>query len=221
MDTTQDKAFYVKDCSLTTIGLGLKAQTLLELRDKIISIPQNSLYTHFWGGRLRTSFEFSEYHNDFSVWAHRALHDDVLAERLDIINPIDYEDLEGLRTDLIDHIEDRLEEKEVIPLSTRDKQFHFAGSKIIVFNTDIIIKNPEDLPFILPKLTQSSLFYHFIDASRRVSSKVNDFSMWLEGFSPKYNKLICKLNKIDPYFISLSDLRQNLSTIITTYFAHD
>lgn len=221
MDTTQDTSFYVKDCSVTTIALGMRAQTLIELRDKIAIIPQSSLYTHFWGARLRTSFEFTEYHNDFAVWAHGALHDDILAERIDIINPIDYEDLEELRTELLDQIEERLEEKDYVPLSKRDEQFQFARSNILVFDTTVILHNPQELPQILPHLTQSSLFYHVIDASRRVPSKMNDFCVWLQGYSPRYDELIFKLNKIDPYFISLSDLKQNLTTIITAHFSHD
>src|SRR5207248_2824466 len=123
-------------------------------------------------GRLRTSFEFIEYHNDFSVWAHRALHDDVLAERIDIMSPIDYDDLEELRQELINRIEVRIEERESVPFSTQEDQFQFARAKIIIFDTNVIIQDPKDLPQIFPHLTMSTLFYHVIDASRRVPSKI-------------------------------------------------
>ena len=220
MSGVDDKTFYLKDCSLTTIALGLRAQTLIELRDKVAVVPQGCLYTHFWGGRLSTRFEHTEFHNDFSIWAHQALHDDVLAERLDIINPIDYDDMEGLRSELLDEIETRLEEKDTVPLSRRDQQFHFARSKIIVFDTEFTMSDPNDFLKIAPHLTPSSLFYHIIDASRRVSSKASDFSVWLEGFSPKYDDLIQEINKIDPYFISLKDLKVHLIESIEKWQNH-
>lgn len=212
-----NKQFYIKDCSLTKIALGMKAQTLIELRDKIVTLPQNSLYTHFWGSRLGTSFEFTEFHNDFSIWAHQALHDDVLSERIDIINPMDYEDLDDLRSDLLEVIEDRLEEKEVVPLSRRDDQFHFARSKILVFDTGLVLNDPQELLDILPRLTLSSLFYHVIDSSLRVPGKISDFCVWLQAFSPQYDQLIPELAKVDPYFISLKDLKANLINTIANF----
>ena len=97
--------FLVKDCALTTIALGQTAASLTEFRDKLHIIPTECIYYHFWGARLRPQFIPSEYHNDFAAWAHHKLHDQYLAERLGVIDPTEYDDLENLRFDLIEIVE--------------------------------------------------------------------------------------------------------------------
>lgn len=219
MDSTTP--FYVKDCTLAAIATGIKAQTLAELRDRLGLVPEGCIYYHFWGGRLRTEFAHHEYHNDFSHWAHNALHDEVLSERLELIDPTDYDDLEALRDELIGLVENRLDEHEVIPWAKHDQQFHFSRSKIIIFSTRYQVSNPEELADIVPKLTQSSIFYHFIDAARRLPERGDDFSAWLEIFGSKYQELISHLRNIDPYFISLANLQLKLSNLFREHFQHN
>src|SRR5262245_14536214 len=127
--------FYVKDCSLAAIATGVKARSLIELREKLDFIPASAIYFHFWGGRLRTSFEHSEYHNDFSLWVHKHLHDDILSERLELLNPSQFSEIEELRHELIELIDDRLDERDIIPWEQTEDQFHFIRAKIIIFQT--------------------------------------------------------------------------------------
>lgn len=210
--------FHVKDCTLAAIATGVKAHTLVELRDKLLMIPPSSIYYHFWGGRLRTSFEYREYHNDFSYWAHHCLHDDVLAERLELLNPKEYETMEELCNEIVDIVENRLDERELYAWIRGDEEFHFMISKIVVFQTQYSINHPHELVEIFPLLTRSSLFYHFIDAVKRVPEKIDDFSLWLQQFQGEYEELITVFKHIDPYLTSLSHLQQQLTTSTAEYF---
>lgn len=210
--------FHIKDCALAAIATGVKAQTLVEFRDRTATVPLSCIYYHFWGGRLRTSFEFREYHNDFSHWAHHQLHDEVLAERLEILNPMDYRNLEDLRLELMDIIENRIEEQPFVPWVSLENSFHFIGSKIVVFDTRQVADKPEELVHILPQLTRSSLFYHFIDSARRIPEGGDDFSAWLQGDHEKYKSLIEAFRKIDPFLISMTDLQNRLVQIVSEYF---
>lgn len=212
--------FHVKDCTLAAIATGIKAQTLLELRDKLTDIPLSSIYFHFWGGRIRSSYEHREYHNDFSFWSHRSLRDEILAERLELLNPNEFNSLEELKTELIEIVENRLDEKEYIPWAKIEEQFHFIECKIVVFHTKHILYQPQDLLNILPLLTKSSLFYHFIDSTRRVPGKIDDFSVWLQQESEQYGPLISGLHKIDPYLISLTHLQEKLVLIASDFFSN-
>jgi len=215
---TKNRCFLIKDCTLATIATGVKAQSLTELRDRIAIIPQSSIYYHFWGGRLRTQFEYLSYHNDFSYWAHHCLHDDVLAERLELINPTEFSDMNDLRAELIGVIENRLDEKEITPMAKHEEQFHFVRSTIVIFSTQYKVKDPSEFVHILPVLTRSSIFYHYIDAARRIPDKTDDFSTWLQGLGPQYDDLILKIRKIDPYFISSADLQTRLINIFIEHF---
>ncbi len=215
--TPTSKPFYVKDCALAAIATGERAQNLLDLRDKLRTIHVGCIYYHFWGGRLRPQFEHPEYHNDFAAWAHRSLRDDILSERLGIINPTDYKDMEELRHEVLDIVEERLDEKEMVPWTTRDQRFHFVRSKIIVFDTPHQIDQPQDLVKAIPTLSLSSLFYHLIDATRRTPERIDDFSFWLKSFGEAYEPLIGAIREIDIYFLSLTELKQKFEAVFTQY----
>jgi hypothetical protein len=216
--TIPSSLFLVKDCLLSTISTGEHAGTLIEFRDKLATIHSGCVYHHFWGGHLRPMFIDPDYHNDFASWAYHTMHDRILAERLSIIDPTDYKDIENLRQVVLDVVEDRLDEREVFYWSKKQEPFHFVRSKIIIFSTPLQIANPADLLQIIPKMSTHSIFYHFIDARRRSDEGLDDFSVWLKSFGDEYKKLIHNIQSIDPYFFSLQELRKQLLTETKNYF---
>jgi hypothetical protein len=209
--------FAVKDCALIAIATGERAHNLRELRDRLETTRRGCIYHHFWGGLLRPSFDDPEYQNDFAVWAYHGLHDRFLAERLSLIDPTELPDLEELRRELIEIIEERLDENELVPWASAHQQFHFIRSQIIVFDTGIRIGEPEELKVQIPQLTVGSIFYHFIDARRRTANRSDDFSEWLKGFGDTYSRLLEQIAALDPYFKSLTELRSQLRQIFEEY----
>lgn len=215
---TPPAAFYVKDCVLAPIATGIKAQTLSEFRDRLAVIPAECIYYHFWSQSLDASLPPGSFYNEFSHWAHYALHDDFLAERLALLDPSEYENLEKLRGDLIEIVENRLDEQDGNTTGVHADAFHFIRSKIVVFNTPYKMDHPKDLVKTIPAISRSSIFYHFIDARRRHIVSHDDFSSWLQGFHGEYDNLVDKLKQIDPYFISLADLHHKINLLMTDYF---
>lgn len=206
--------FVVKDCALATLAVGLRAQTLRELRDGIRRVPSESIYHHFWGSLLRPQHFEREYNNDFAVWARRCLHDQVLAERLAVVDPTDYEDLEGLRAAVVEVIEERLDESEVVPASSPREQFHFLYSVVVVFDTGVRVAAPGALADALESMTPSSIFYHFIDARRRPPLGLDDFRAWFEALGPGYEAVSARLAGVDPYFDGLPALKRRLVAVM-------
>jgi hypothetical protein len=209
--------FAVKDCTLLAIATGIKAQNLLELRNRLETISTDCIYYHFWGGLLHSKFDNPEYQNDFASWAQSGLHDGGLAERLGIIDPTDFDDLEALRHELLEVIDERLDETEMVPWAKPGHHFHFIHSQIVVVDTRKRIAQPEELITLVPHLSTSSIFYHFIDARRRVPRSVDDFSLWLESANGKYGDIIRELSNIDPYFSSLVELRAQIAEVFAAY----
>ncbi|RJX34509.1 MAG: hypothetical protein C4531_03795 [Desulfurivibrio sp.] len=210
--------FVIRDCALIAIATGNRAMTLKELRDALKTIDEGSIYYHFWGGLLQPRFEEREYSNDFAAWAWRHLHDADLAERLAVIDPVEFDTLEALRGELLEIIEERLEEKEYLPWQQATAPFELTRSQIVVFDTHKRAATPEELVLLLPHISSSSIFYHFIDARRRLPHRGNDFSFWLAGFDGRYQELCNRLNAIDPYFGSLTDLKKELNGLFQEYF---
>jgi hypothetical protein len=212
-----DADFNIMDCALIAIATGEKAQNLRELRDNLKITHPGCLYYHFWGGLLRPNYDDPEFQNDFAVWTSRNLHDSKISEQLSIIDPNVFENIEDLRQEVIEIIEQRLYETEYIPWAKSGLEFHFIRSQIVVFDTGVCINDPSQLLDIINEMSLGSIFYHFIDARRRTHENKNDFSIWLKVFGDKYRKLCEGLDEIDPYFTNLKELRQEINSVFHHY----
>ncbi len=211
--------FHVRDCALVMMSTGCKAQNLREFRDCLLRVHEGSVYHHFWGRFLESHFDEPEYNNDFAAWVYHGLHEKDLAERLSVIDPTEFDDIESLRQEVVERIEDRLDQNEFISWARADEQFHFVRSQIVVFDTGIFLEDPSDLPNIVPEMSLGSIFYHFIDARKRTEDRSDDFSAWLVGWGDKYNDLRQEIMALDPYFSSLKELRWMLTERLENYFS--
>lgn len=203
--------FAIRDCSLVTMATGVQAQNLREFAAGLNTVPVDCIYHHFWGRFLRSQFDEPEYNNDFAAWAWHALHDRALAEKLSMVNPADFPNFEKVREELIDIVENRLDEGELVPWAKADQRFHFLRSQVIAFDAGLVCKTPAQLLEVLPKLANGSIYYHFIDARRRTPDHADDFSCWLMNLDPAWHPLAQALRDIDPYFSSLHELRRDIT----------
>lgn len=208
--------FHIKDCALIALSTGISAQTLNEFSTKLLEIESSSIYYHFWATLLRPQFDNPEFSNDFAAWAYNALHDQVLAERLNAVDPSKFADIGGLRNSLVDIINDRLDESETLLYAKSSQKFFFIKSHIVVFETQKECNSLQELTDALPSLSLGSIFYHFIDARRRAEQNGDDFSRWLQDNGAN-EKIIKQIHSIDPYFSSLSDTKKRLlETLLLT-----
>jgi hypothetical protein len=221
-DDMQEKApFAVKDCALITIATGIKVQNLKEFASALREVPPGSIYHHFWGRLLRPLFDEPEYNNDFASWAFRGLHDKPLAEQLSMVIPTDYQDMESLRQEIAEVIEQRLDESEYVPWAKADQQFHFLKSQIVIFDTGLRYNHPTELVPYINSLSTGSIYYHFIDARNRTEEREDDFSAWLAGFGDNFQELVQHLGAVDPYFSSLNEIRLIVSNIFQQFLAKE
>jgi hypothetical protein len=210
------KTFEVKDCALLMKMSGLApAMNLRELRDRIAACGENVLYHHFCETTLRPTFDDPDYRNDFAVWARVYMRDRVLAERLGIIDPYTFDTMEELRAVVLDIIDDRLGEVTMIPWVRPGDEFIFREAITVIFDTGERIRNPRELPSAILRMTDGSIYYHFLEALRRPPVGKDDFSVWLLGGGEEYGQLIRSLGDIDFYFYSLARLRKELALALT------
>lgn len=212
-NSNNTKIFALKDCALIAIATGRRAYTLTELRNHIRDVRIDSIYHHFWGGLLGVSFEESEFNNDFALWCRKHLNEPALGEQLSAIDPVGRKDLEDLRMELLEIIDTRLDESEVSHFLRASRPFDFLRSLLVIFDTGKRLHSPEALSEMLPDFTTGSIFYHFIDARRRLDDGTDDFRYWLSGFGDTYDKLCGRLSNIDPFFSSLSQVQEKLTEV--------
>ena len=208
--------FEVKDCALLIRMSGLSpAMNLRELRDRIATCSENVLYHHFCETTLRPTFDDPDYRNDFAVWAKLYLGDRVLAERLGILDPYSYERMEELRAVVLEVIDERLGELTMIPWVRPGDEFLFKEATTVVFDTGERIHHPRELAPALRRMTNGSIYYHFLEALRRTSVKKDDFSAWLMGGGKECESYLRSLGSFDYHFHSLALLRKELVRALT------
>lgn len=210
--------FAARDCALISLATGLAAENLREFRDALLKVHEGSIYHHFWGRLLHARFDEPEYLNDFASWAYHGLHEKALAERLSLIYPGDHPDLESLRHEVVEIVEQRLDESEQVPWAKADQLFYFVRARLVVFDTGIRVSEPRELAEVIPRLSTGSVYYHFIDARRRTSEGCDDFTAWICAHSPDCPELRDKLAAIDPYFSSLKETRRRLGELFNAYY---
>jgi hypothetical protein len=213
--------FRIFDCALVAIATGVKAQTLRELRDKLKTAHPGCFFYHFWGGLLNPHFDDPEFQNDFAVWASRSLHDSRMSEKFAVIDPYAFENIEDVRQELIEVIEERLSQTEFVPWAKTGHEFYFIRSQMVVFDTGVTFFEPTEMLHAIPGMSLGSIFYHFIDARRRTEERKNDLSLWLAAFGDTHKKLIEDLDNIDPFFISLSRMRREITLAFNKHLKED
>ena len=212
--TENMQPLHIKDCAPLNIATGVRAQNVLELRDALATIHPQSVTHHFWARKLRPSFEEPEYNNDFATWAYNNLHDNKLAERLSLIDPVSFPETEDLRKKLIEVLDLSIQENQSQGSSKASEKFQFTRAEVITFDTDIVANRPEELSNIIGELPLGSIYYHFIytnDPSENIIA-------WLGGLGDKYRNLTMDIVALDPYFFTLNELCSRSSQIFKAYF---
>lgn len=212
--TVNIQPLHIKDCVLLNIATGVRAQNVKELMDALATIHPRSIIYHFWNKKLRPSFEEPEYNNDFASWAYNNLHDNRLAERLSLINPVSFPETEDLRKKLIEVLDFSIEENQSNEDSKESEKFQFTHSEVVTFDTDIVVNKPEEFSNIVNELSLGSIYYHFI----YTNDPSDNIIAWLAGFGDKYKDLTLEIINLDPYFFTLDELRSRSAQVFKDNF---
>ena len=207
--------FFIKDCALIVQTTPFQAVNLRELRECIRQCEAAAIYHHFYETLLRPTFDDPVYQNDFAIWADRELNDIVLAERLGIIDPYQFKSIEDLRLFLLDILDDRLSEVHMIPWARSGHQFYFIKAITVVFDTGRKCIHPDRFLRELRDMSLGSIYYHFIEASRREPMGKDDFSSWLKNEGEPGIKYLTPMRDIRRAFLPLADIKARLIESLT------
>jgi hypothetical protein len=208
--------FEVKDCALLVRMSGLSPATnLREMRDRVAGCSESVLFHHYCEATLRATFDNPDYRNDFAVWAKLYLGDRVLAERLGILDPYSFRSLEELRAATLEVIDERLGESLMVPWARPGDEFLFLEATTVVFDAGIRIAHPSRLGAVIRRMTNGSVYFHFLEARRRPPFGKDDFTAWLMGDEEANRPYIRALASVDFYFHSLPHLRRELGRVLT------
>ncbi len=199
--------FEFKQCISILKSTGRNAHNLRELRDLIATVNDESLYYHTYQYFMKG--HMLEYTNDFSHWVGEALGEKVLEEHLSDIDPYAFNDMAGIRNELIGvidaYLETSLSQREVLP----GEEFYFNEAITLTFPMGIRANNLAEFLIAIKYIDAGSIYYHFYEARTRVRGGTDDFSWW---FGVVYGKseLAEKIKAIDPFMHTIEGIREHL-----------
>lgn len=189
--------------------LGRSARDEEQLMEAIEEVPLDSIYYHTQSFFLRHKIIAGPYPNDFATWAAIQVRDRVLGEKLGVLDPYDFENLESLRSEIVSIIEEHLSQLTFVPRVTYGEPFYFMQSRIIAVPTGLQARTLTEFREILAAVDISAIYYHIFEARLRLGKKQDDFSRWVEEqlYLPD---LAAKISKFDFYMTSLETIRHRL-----------
>jgi hypothetical protein len=63
-------------------------------------------------------------------------------------------------------------------------------------------------------MSNSSIYYHFVEARRRTEERVDDFTAWCHGFGGGCEELVEALRSVDFYYLTLRELKATLIKLL-------
>lgn len=184
-----------------------------ELMDRLEEVPPGSIFYHTHGYFLRHRAFTTAYGNDFATWVAGQVGDQVLAERLAVVNPFEFASLETLREELITTIHDHLMRRSSVPRVEFGEAFYFQQSHIVEVPLVEDIRTLPDFRNALAAVDASAIYYHMVEARARLGRRAGDFAEWLRS-SLDLPALAEQIERIDAYMTSLERVRARVLSLL-------
>jgi len=215
-----DQPFRFIGCSELREILGKEAEDEKRLVELLEEVPLDSVYYHTHSYFLRHSYLERVYPNDFAQWVATEVRDHVLAERLAVVDPFEFQGLEPLREELISVVDDHLSRTPIVPRVIFGEPFHFNQSRILEVPTGLELWTLQEFRNALSDVEVSAIYFHMFEARHRLKREESDFSAWIRQ-SLGMPELAEKLRTINPYLGSLERLRSALLTICDEFLTKE
>lgn len=201
---------------------GLKASNLDELLALIEQVPGSCIYYHTHRFLQQHQFLSPEPPNDFSYWVREVLGEEDLGERLASIDIMQFPSIRELREKLALTIGDYLQEEPVAKkkFARKGEEFIFIRAISFIAWTNYYAKDLTEFVDILKKISIDSIYFHIFESRLRLGKPTNDFSNWLE-YSLRESSLARKIAALDPYTLTLEDLRSQIIRMMEQRISKD
>jgi hypothetical protein len=193
--------------------LGRRARDEQELLELLEDVPIDTIYHHTAARFLRFEVLDAMFPNDFAMWAAREVRDQVLGERLGVIDPFDFQSLEALRLELVTTLDDHLSRIGIIPRVIHGEPFYFMRSRLIEIPAGQVAVDLESFEDALSHVDASAIYYHTVEARLRKGVTEGDFARWL-GDQLHMKELALRVGRFSPFSSSLEAMRRQLVSAV-------
>ena len=193
--------------------LDYRADDERELLERLEEIPAGSVFYHTHGYFLRHRPVTTAYGNDFAAWVATHVRDQVLAERLAVVNPFEFSSLEDLREELVSIISDHVLHLSNVPRVEFGEPFFFQQSHIVEVELGAPATTLAEFRMGLAEVDSSAIYYHMVEARARLGRRSGDFAEWTRS-SLGLPDLAERIERIDAYMTSLERVRARERSLV-------
>lgn len=193
-----------------TRNRGRSASTLGELLAGLRSSSDESIYHHTIASLYATSKPAL---NDYAQWAFTGLNRNDLAERLSIVDSLEFETIGDLRRTLVEIASSYLDAHPEAASECAQEPFHFCEGIDLPVPLDESARTLEELRHRIEEMSEESFYLHFVASRTRSEEHSNDFSLWLSKYLGLEN-LALKIDEIHMAETTLDDARQKILALI-------
>lgn len=201
-----DQPFAFVGCIELREILGRRARDERELMEAIEGIPAGSLYYHTHSVFLRHPRITGAYPNDFANWVAAQVRDQVLAERLAVVDPFQFAGLEELREELVSIIAAHVATLHPVPRVVFGDALFFVQSHLIEVPTRLEARTLDEFRRCLAEVDQSAIYLHALHSRVMRNVVGGDFAWWLHH-DLGLTELAENLARINPYLGGLEQIR--------------
>jgi hypothetical protein len=200
--------------------LGRKAADVQQLMEGIEEVPADSIYYHTHSYFLRYEHGPTLFPSDFATWVAVSVRDRVLSERLGLIDPFEFRDVEALRAEIVATIDDHLKSLWNVPRVIHGDPFEFISSHIIEVDLEQSARTLLEFRDQLATVDRSVLFNHICEAKIRKGRHSGDFILWIGSDSGlNLPDLATRVAAIQPIGLTLEGIRARMLDILNHWLA--
>ena len=205
--------FVFMGCVELRQALDFHALDARELLDRVREAPPDSIFFHTYGYFLRHRPFTTAFGNDFARWAAVELRDQVLAERLAVVDPFSFPTLDELREELATIVQDHVRGVEAVVRLPFARGFHFQQSHLVEVPLGPSARTLREFRDGLAMVDASAIYLHMVAARARRGRGAGDFAEWLRT-SLGMEALAEKIARIDAYLTTLERVRGRLLNLV-------
>jgi hypothetical protein len=205
--------FVFTGCVELRQSLDHRATDERQLLERLEEVPTDSVFYHTHGYFLRHRPITTAYGNDFAAWVASHVRDQVLAERLAVVNPFEFSSLEQVREELASVIHDHLLRLSSVPRVEFGEPFHFQQSHIVEVTLGPGAHTLAEFRAGLAAVDASAIYFHMVEARARLGRRAGDFAEWLRT-SLEMPELAARIERIDTYMTNLERVRARVLALV-------
>jgi len=183
-----------------------RARDERELMEQLERVPLGSVYHHTHSVFLRHHQVTGAYPNDFANWVASQVRDQVLGERLAVVDPFAFGSLEALREEIVSIIDHHISTLHPVPRVVFGDPFFFVQSHMIEVPTGLEAATIEEFRQCLAEVDASSIYLHALESRVRRGRARGDFASWIAR-DLGLPALAEEIARINPYVGGLEEIR--------------